>query len=381
MKRIIIFALLTISFVCCECANAKSKPWPTPTGVLTKQEIIDKFFTNRQLDSIEGIWTTDDGNYEIAILKNTFDGNPEHDFVGVITYSKAKEWKSGQLKALFKKTANDQIYPGIWYMLDKQEENVSYRFASNTEIKYVLSGTLQEPPTPSSLIRVYPSAPDNTESNNNQRAISSGTGFAVFPDLVVTSYHVVGQRSSIQVTSVDGVVSKGTLVVKDLANDLAFIKVSGETTFSPIAIGKPCEVRSGSKVFTVGFPLPSELGNNAKVSEGIINSLTGLDDDPRMYQISIPIQPGNSGGPLLDAKGNVIGVVAATLNNKYLFFFKDTIAQNVNFAVKVNYIDNMISVLPGQPQLIQCKESGEMDAAQMLEFVRKSIVLVTARGM
>lgn len=353
MKHFLIVVLLAMFILCGECANAKHKPWPTPAGVLTKQEVIDKYFTDKQLDTIEGIWTSDDGMYEIAIIKNTFDEYPNCDYVGVITDSSAKEWKRGELKASFKKTADNQIYPGSWFCRDRTEDKVSFRIVSNTEIKYVISGNLIASPTLASLIRVYPSKPAEADISTDQNTINSGTGFAICPDVIVTSYHVVGQHSNIQITSNDGTVSKGIVAVKDLANDLTLIKVSSGVTFSPIALGRPCETRSGSKVYTVGFPLPSELGNNAKVGEGIINSLTGLDDDPRMYQISIPIQPGNSGGPLLDAKGNVIGIVAATINNKYLFFFKDTIAQNVNFAVKANYLDNMLSVLSGQPQPIQ----------------------------
>jgi serine protease Do len=382
MKHFItIILLLAVMLTCEQCVNAKSKPWPTPAGVLTKQEIIAKFLPDeKNMDAIEGIWTTDDGTYEIAIIKNTFNDNPGYDFIGIITNAVAKEWKCGQLKALFKKTADSKLYPGIWYWRDRQDDAVGFRMASRTEIKYTLSGTLLRDPTSSSLIRVYPTVSDEKDPSIDQNTVSSGTGFAICPDLIVTSYHVIAQRPNIQVTSMDGTVSKGSVVVKDIANDLALIKVSTGTTFSPVPLGKPCDAKSGGKVFTIGFPLTNELGSNAKIGEGIINSLTGIDDDPRMYQISIPIQPGNSGGPLLDDKGNVIGIVAATLNNKYLFFFKDAIAQNVNFAVKTNYLDNMLAVLPGQPQPTQGKGDTVMDATQILETVRKSIVFVTAQS-
>lgn len=361
MKRIIAIALLAVSLVCCQCVNAKSKPipqWPTPAGTLTKQEIIAKFFAdNKQMDPIEGIWTTDDGIYEIAIIKNIFGDIPGHDFVGIITGTSNGWWQRGELKALFKKTADNQVYPCVWYAQDKTMNNVSFRSVSRTEIKCGAPQLI-------SLIRVYPTVSSEADSAAGQSTVSIGTGFAVCPDLIVTSYHVVGQRPNIQLTSTDGTVSKGTVVVKDLANDLALIRVSGETTFATVALGKPCDAKCGGKVFTVGFPLPSELVSNAKIGEGIINSLTGLDGDPRMYQISIPVQPGNGGGPLLDDRGSVIGVVGATVN--------------MNFAMKVNYLDNMLSLLPGQPQPTQGKGDTVMDAAQIFESVRKSVVLVTA---
>jgi serine protease Do len=345
---------------------------------MTRQEVIDKYFTNKQMDPIEGIWTTDDGMYEIAILKNTFDGNEGYDYIGILISCRTDGWNPGETKALFKKTANSAVYPGVWYMQAKGEELTSFRIASATEITYKIRGGLLLTDKTSSIIRVYPKGASDGLGPGDQGVSSSGTGFAICPDLIATCYHVVGKHRNIDVTSFDGKTSTGTVVVKDRANDLAIIKVSGGMTFTPVTFGRPSDVRSGAKVFTIGFPLPDELGTNAKIGEGIINSATGIDDDPRTYQISIPVQPGNSGGPLVDDSGKVIGLVAATLNNKYLFFFMDTIAQNVNFAVKINYLDNMLSVLPGQPQPSLGTQGSGMDAAQILQRLRQSVALVTA---
>ena len=93
----------------------------------------------------------------------------------------------------------------------------------------------------------------------------------------------------------------------------------------------------GDAVFTLGFPTPDILGKEVKYSEGVINSLSGLQGDSTYFQISVPIQPSNSGGPLVNQDGDVVGIVTSTAAVE--FFYKTTGAfpQNVNWAVKGAY--------------------------------------------
>jgi S1-C subfamily serine protease len=102
----------------------------------------------------------------------------------------------------------------------------------------------------------------------------------------------------------------------------------------------------GQDVFTVGYPNPGLQGVSAKYTKGTISSLTGFKDDLRLYQISIPIQPGNSGGALLDEHGNALGVVMAMLNAKTTFQVSGSLPQNVNYAVKSLYAQAMIDTMP-----------------------------------
>jgi serine protease Do len=135
-------------------------------------------------------------------------------------------------------------------------------------------------------------------------------------------------------------------------------------------------VKDGDKVFTIGYPLTSELGKRARVSEGIVNSTVGVEDDPRMLQISVPIQPGNSGGPLFNNLGQVIGVVTSTINNAYLILQKGTFPQNVNFAMKINYLNNLVSLLPGDTNLARNLRPREINASQLMETTRNSILFI-----
>ena len=102
------------------------------------------------------------------------------------------------------------------------------------------------------------------------------------------------------------------MVKVDAANDLAWLKAVGR--FAPLPIAASRTVKLGGTVATVGFPDIGLQGFAPKLAKGEIASLAGAADDPRYFQISLPVQPGNSGGALVDARGNVVGIVAAKLD-------------------------------------------------------------------
>jgi serine protease Do len=93
----------------------------------------------------------------------------------------------------------------------------------------------------------------------------------------------------------------------------------------------------GEELYTLGFPLGDLLGAGHKVATGVLSSATGIEDDPRLFQISVPTQPGNSGGPVLNERGEVVGILASTLSVDYLYRKQGHIPQNVNFAIKSDY--------------------------------------------
>src|SRR5439155_5078092 len=124
--------------------------------------------------------------------------------------------------------------------------------------------------------------------------ISSGTGFFVSEDgFLVTNEHVVRNASQIRLVTAAGLISAKVVKV-DAANDLALLKADGK--FSPLPIVTSRTVRLGNTVATVGFPNIGLQGFAPKLAKGEIASLSGASDDPRYFQISVPVQPGNSGG-------------------------------------------------------------------------------------
>lgn len=125
------------------------------------------------------------------------------------------------------------------------------------------------------------------------------------------------------------------MISRDQKNDLAIVQV--KNVASSVAVFREGgTLRAGDTVIASGYPLTGLLATTPNVSAGIVNALAGLGDDSRYLQVSAPIQPGNSGGPLLDASGHLVGIVTAKLNWGIVRFTGD-IPQNVNFAIKAEF--------------------------------------------
>jgi S1-C subfamily serine protease len=140
----------------------------------------------------------------------------------------------------------------------------------------------------------------------SQSSTSSGTGFAVSADgAILTNRHVVDQCKVI----VEG---WGTATVKAVyqSNDLALLKVEGNP--SPVTF-RDTPISIGETVFAVGYPYAGLLGSAPHFTDGLVSSMTGIDNDSRFLQFTAPVQPGNSGGPLLDGSGQVVGIVSGRL--------------------------------------------------------------------
>ena len=137
---------------------------------------------------------------------------------------------------------------------------------------------------------------------------------------------------------------KAKVIQLDSLNDLAVLQVEG-MQLPAIPIRQSTDVKVGQTVFTVGFPNIELQGSNPKMTKGDISSITGLQDSPTCWQISVPIQTGNSGGPLIDEDGNVIGVIVSRLNSGQDASGNSVPTQNVNYAVKSAYLLPMLSGL------------------------------------
>ena len=134
-----------------------------------------------------------------------------------------------------------------------------------------------------------------------------------------------------------------SLITNDPRNDLALLKASiRPSTIAYFRSGRG--IRSGEDILAFGYPLKSVLSDELKGNKGMINALSGLNNDTRFMQMSAPVQAGNSGGPLLDQAGNVVGVVTAKLNAVKMAKYTGEIPQNVNFALKASLVRDMLEV-------------------------------------
>ncbi|WYL53549.1 trypsin-like peptidase domain-containing protein [Aminobacter sp. P9b] len=204
----------------------------------------------------------------------------------------------------------------------------------------------------------------------------SGTGFAVTSDgWLLTNAHVVEGCQRIEVKGV-GDASDPRI---DATHNLALLKVTAKAPLSPLTFrGAP--TRLGEDIVAIGFPLAGLLSDSIKVTTGNVNALAGLHNDTRHLQISTPIQPGNSGGPVIDRDGYLLGITTATLSKEAA----DRIgipAQNVNFAIRASVADLFM-----QSQSI-AKQSGDKSAdqsppstADLMDRIAPSVFQVFCNG-
>lgn len=210
-------------------------------------------------------------------------------------------------------------------------------------------------------------------------AILTGSGFFITSDgYFVTNNHVIEGASGVTLRDTKGKTYPARIVRIDKANDLAILKAEG--TFIPIPVANSQIARSGDRVITVGFPHIDVQGMEPKVTDGIINSLSGIGDDPRLFQISVPVQSGNSGGPLVNQDGNVVGIVVSKLSAVKLLKETGDLPQNVNYAVKSNYLVEVVRSMSELEGKLAPQNLGTLKrTGNLASYVEHSIALVLAK--
>lgn len=184
---------------------------------------------------------------------------------------------------------------------------------------------------------------ENTSSDENEVIpISSGSGFFVNKNgYLVSNYHVV-EMCQYVLAVMDGDLLNVKVVASDITNDLIVGKVEELSNNNFLALSSDGAFL-GDNVIAAGFPLAGTLSDNLKVTRGIVSSMSGLNNNYSEYQIDAAVQSGNSGGPLIDASGNVVGVVVSQLNKYAILQEREIIPENVNFAVKSQNVGVFLS--------------------------------------
>lgn len=208
-------------------------------------------------------------------------------------------------------------------------------------------------------------------SNNDVKATSTGTGFIVNGNgFIVTAYHVVSEAKSILIELHDGSRFTAKLIKVSRQNDLATLKIN-KSTPNYLELEESGNVHVGDRVFTLGYPVIELLGKEPKYTEGTISSLSGIAGESALMQISVPIQPGNSGGPLVNEKGKVVGVITATAAVSAFFKITGTLPQNVNWAINVDYARPLFE----KPA---AKKTIALGRSNIVEHTRKSLCMIMA---
>jgi S1-C subfamily serine protease len=206
--------------------------------------------------------------------------------------------------------------------------------------------------------------------------LSTGTGFIVNTQgQILTNNHVVKECRELTVLRSGEVARTAQLLRTDSQNDLAVLQAEGG--YSPDSVARfrvGTSLRAGESVAAFGFPLAGTLSIAGNISSGVITSLSGLGDDARYLQISAPVQPGNSGGPLMDLAGSVIGVVTSRIDDGMVASATGTIPQNINFALKANVALNFLEA--HSIGFVSSDEATERSLADITEQAKRFGVLV-----
>ncbi len=379
-KKNLIIAIIFILINCsvdAQCPQKTEEQW--------KEYFAEKI---NQLDPIEGRWSTnmtesifhywysDDVSLRESPLVQEFPPNPytnvvyKHDNVlyGCACFVKDKSIPDPlNLSVIYKKTSSTNIYLREEHKNGRLKNNTNVVLTNGIMLEYELELNLEEKverqkyinkkdiennrlleidnPTDDELknglqytkitrkfkkLKIFP-----TSESIGAHSIGSGTGFAITSNgYIVTNNHVVDGAKDITVKGINGNFQKeykAVIVGTDKNNDLAIIKITDNSFTSlgkvPYTItNKTSDV--GSSVFVLGYPLRASMGDEIKLTNGIISSKSGYQGDITTYQISVPLQPGNSGGAMFDNKGNIIGVANSKLVG----------AENASYAIKTTYL-------------------------------------------
>lgn len=262
---------------------------------------------------------------------------------------------------LMRTDANNKIHEERFELEDLFAFGYSYRNAFGNATGTVTLRALKKYPTRSMYEAAFKKATE--EASLPQKW--TGTGFALTNNYIVTNYHVVEDAKTISIQGINGNFNNkynATVVAFDKFNDLALLRVNGVTITTeniPYSV-KTTTSDVGEDVFVLGYPLTATMGDEVKLTTGVVSSKTGFQGDVSLYQISAPIQPGNSGGPLFDGHGNIIGIVSA----------KHRDAENVGYAIKASYLRNLMesaistNILPKNNKISGMNLSGKVKAVK-----------------
>jgi S1-C subfamily serine protease len=250
------------------------------------------------------------------------------------------DWTQGELKGKITPTNTENFYKATWYDAGKQEIDDVYAFMDEVNMLNLASVGFSVPLHKN--VKLFPLGTDRSMIKSN------GSGFALSMDgLIVTNHHVIENANSINVTRTNGDLTctyKAVVKLVDKNYDLAILQIKDDSFrhFDNIPYGFDKSLQdNGESIFVLGFPMITTMGNEVKLTNGIISSSSGYQGDPMTYKLSAPVQPGNSGGAVFDKKGNLIAIV----NAKHLG------AENVSYAIKLDYLISLVKLLPGKPEL------------------------------
>lgn len=269
-------------------------------------------------------------------------------------------WKKGDIYAYMIKTGDNSVFKTSVASFNKAlQKNYFFRY-DNGNLRSLYKGNFEI------YRKIYP------DSSQYEQFIGSLTGYAISNNRIVTCFHGVTEKDTkLFVKGINNDFNKkyeAVLEKSDETNDIAVLKLLDST----VNLGDIPYTLSEEKkevaedVFVLSYPMSIVMGEEIKLTNGLISSCSGIAGDETFYQISAPVQPGSSGGPLFDKNGNIIGMVNSGLKN----------AENVGYALKSNYIKEFLSN-SGYKIFLNPKNSLQgKDLSEKVKQIRKFIYLI-----
>lgn len=332
------------------------------TGATSWSEFSIKQNADSNNDGICGIYEgSDNTGYKLGCVKQ----NGEYRLIYLGSRERMAWWQIGDTKAVLRPSATNGFFKADWYMANKTLDSNSYVVFDGGSMKTVIGSE------ETFYLKMYPTSSSNGISSATEKW--SGTGFALNNGYIATNYHVVENAKSIKVQGIKGnfnIEYNAIVISTDKFNDLAIIKINDSRFNGFGAI--PYRVNTstsevGEDVFVLGYPLTTTMGDEIKLTTGVISSKTGFQGDVSLYQISAPIQPGNSGGPLFDGNGNLIGIVNA----------KHRGAENVSYAIKASYLNNLVESASSISLLPTNNSVSGMSLSNKVKSLKNFVFMIT----
>lgn len=332
---------------------------------------LKEYYRSNTIDELEGIYKSYQsdqmGYYMLGIKKY---GN---EYKAIVIESGYSHWTTGEVKAVFTPSSMKGFYSTRWYMGNKTPVETFASMDNPALLSVEFKDVETDGKRTDKFIKMFPPAEMN--SNTNEIGVkATGSGFIISTDgIIATNAHVISDAQKIEITLINEFGATTYTAIKlleDKSNDVALLKIDDEKFkgFNNLPYSIIQETDIGEDVFTIGYPLNSLMGDNYKVTNGIISSNTGIKDDPRHIQTTTPIQPGNSGGPLFNKDGNIIGITSSKLNSQS--------TENVNYAVKTTYLVNIYNMLPNKETLGTNSNLKDTELKEQVKILKNYVCLI-----
>lgn len=375
---ILAVACTAVIFFCSHPLTADAKKESVLYGIIGyTEDTAREYLSNRgnDIDVIEGIWQSSDG-YKYAIELDVDDnGYRKKDQFRMIVIEGESGWSGGDVRAYISRGSIDGAYSIKYYSFTADLDFVSSSLLLIVENSSLLKITQAYNGSDVVLYRLYTEGASSSSSSSPVHVGNawSGTGVAIGGRYLVTNYHIVEGASNLVISGISNV-SKTEydveVIATDKNNDLAILKVT-DRAFGGFDIKYGCKTTTldvGTSIYVLGYPLVATMGEDIKLTTGVISSRTGYEGDVSQYQMSAAVQPGNSGAPLFDDKGNLIGIVSS----------KHALAENSGYAVKLSYLKNLLESLDETISLPSTNSISSYSLPQQVKAISPCVVMVKA---